>query len=541
MKKFFALLLVLAVVLGTLCAAAVAEPNEEFTMAYNGVVTMNPLMTQASNDHNLLYLTQLQLVRYYGNDVQCDGAESYEMNDDCTVYTFHLRDGLKWNDGVDLTAKDFEYTMSLILDPNGGSPTAGSWYAIKNAQAYSSGDTSVTWEDVGVKAIDDKTIEFTLEYPLSTFDRTIACKHIYPLRQDFVESIGWDKLGSSADTMLYSGAYVISNWVLESSMDLVKNDLYWDAGNSFLVRNLHFVEVGDANTEVAMFENGEVDAIEEINAQYNAYLADYEYSTPGGGFMFLWCNENGTSDEAARVMSNVNFRQALSYGFNREAVVNAVNTAYTPANRLVDPSFAGVNGGSFVDEYPINTVPTAGDTAKAQEYLAAALEELGYSGVSELPTLTMVTWDTAEQKLLCEAMIDSWKQNLGITSIQLEQYVIGTAIGKFFELTYDIFVITWETDVLPTDIMESMMTGGECNAGIWSDPAFDELVEAAVAELDPAKKAEITQQAEQVFMDDAAIIPVYLSGSLHAVQPYVEGMVIGAGDGFMFNNMTVSE
>ncbi len=538
MKK--ALAIVLALVLLLSVSAQAVAAGEDFTMAYNGIVTLNPLMSQSSNDHNIFYLTQLQLIRNFGASIQLDGAESYELSDDATQYTFHLRDGLKWSDGVDLTAYDFEYSMQCILDPVAGSPAAGSWYAIKNAEAYASGE-EMAWEDVGVKALDEKTLQFTLEYPLATFDATIARKHIYPLRQDFVESVGADKLGSSVDTMLYSGPYVMTDWVLESSMDLTKNDLYWDAANSFPTKNLHFLEIEDANTEVAMFESGEVDAIEVISSQYYDYLKDYQYKTLGGGFMFLWMNQNGNTEETGKVMANENFRQALSYGFNREATCQAVNSATSAATRLVDPSFAGTSGGTFVDEYPIESVPAAGDVEKAKEYLAKALEELGYADVSELPEMKLVTWDSTEQKLLCETIIDQWKQNLGITSIQLNQYVIGTAIGTFFDLSYDIFVITWESDVLPTDIMESMMTGGECNAGIWSDPAFDELVEAAVQELDPVKKAELTQQAEQIFMDDAGIIPIYLQGTIHVVQDYVDGFQISAADGFEFNNLVVNK
>lgn len=538
MKRAFALVLVLLMLLSSAGAQAV-KTAEDFTIAYNGIVTMNTLMSQSSNDHNIFYLTQLQLVRYYGGDIQMDGAASYDISDDSTQYTFHLRDGLKWSDGVDLTAYDFEYSMKCILDPKAGSPAAGSWYAIKNAEAYATGG-DVKWADVGVKALDAKTIQFTLEYALGTFDRTIARKHIYPLRQDFVESIGLDKLGSSVDTMLYSGAYAITDWVLESSMELVKNELYWDSANSFPVKNLHFLEITDPNTEVAMFESGEVDAIEQISSQYYDYLKDYQYKSAGGGFMFLWMNQKGNTEETGKVLKNVNFRQALSYGFNREATCQAVNSATVAATRLVDPTFEGVHGGKFVDEYPINSVPATGDFDKAKAYLAKALEELGYSDVSQLPEMKMVTWDTPEQKLLCETIIDQWKQNLGITSIQLNQYVIGTAIGTFFDLTYDIFAITWESDVLPTDIMESMMTGGECNAGIWSNAEFDSLVNAAVLELDPEKKAELTQQAEQIFMDDAGIIPIYLQGNIHAVKDYVSGFRIPAGDGFEFNNLTVN-
>ncbi len=109
-----------------------------------------------------------------------------------------------------------------------GSPAAYSWFAIKNASAYNSGEIT-DWAQVGVKALDDLTLEITLERPLNSFDRTIAVRGLYPLRQDFVEQVGGsEQLGSSPDTMLFSGPYIITDWVLESSMELKKNDLYWD-------------------------------------------------------------------------------------------------------------------------------------------------------------------------------------------------------------------------------------------------------------------------------------------------------------------------
>jgi oligopeptide transport system substrate-binding protein len=422
-----------------------------------------------------------------------------------------------------------------------GSPAADSWFAIKNASAYN--DKEVTdWEEVGVKALDDKTLEITLEYSLNSFDKTIAVKGLYPLRQDFVEEVGSDKIGSSVDTMLYSGPYVITDWVLDSTMELKKNELYWDSENSFPTENLHFVEVEDDNTKVAMFESGEVDAIEQVSSQYYDYLQDYLYSYTGGGFMFLWFNQLGTSDETAALLSNTNFRQALNYGFDRSATVAAVNRMNEPYNRLVDNNFVGPNGGKFVDEYPVEGAPLTGDVEKAQEYLAKAMEELGYSDVSELPELKLETWDATSQKLLLETIIDQWKQNLGLTNIQLEQYVIGTAIGNFYSLDYDIFCITWESDVLPTDIMEAMMTGGEVNYGIWSDPEFDELVQKAVRETDPQKQAEYTAEAEQIFIDNAAILPIYENGNTSAVQSYVDGFQMTAiSSGYQFNHLVVTK
>ena len=560
MKRLLALLLTGALALGALAGCGTYQNTEtqapstgapesssggeavstDFTMAYNGVVTLNPILSQSSNDHNVFYLTQIELVRYYGDEILCDAAERYEVNEDSTVYTFHLRDGLKWSDGEALTAHDFEYSFYCLLSPEMGSPSGYGWYAIKNAEAFGAGEIT-DWAEVGVKALDDLTLEITLEQPLGTFAETIACLGLYPLRQDFVEEVG-DKLGSSVDTMLYSGPYVITDWVLDSTMELKKNDLYWDAENSFPTENLHFVEVEDANTKVAMFENGEVDAIEQVSSQYYDYLDQYLYYVQGGGFMFLWFNQQGLSEETGKLLSNQNFRQALNYAFDREATVAAVDKAAKPANRLVDSNFVGPNGGKFVDEYPVDSVPLTGDVEKAKEYLALAMEELGYTDVSQLPQLNLVTWDAESQKILLEAIIDQWKQNLGLTNIQLNQYVIGTAIGNFYDLNYDIFCITWETDVLPTDIMRAMVTGGEVNYGIWSNEEFDTLVAQAVQELDPVKQAELTSQAEQIVLDEAAIVPMYENGHASAVQDYVSGFQMSAtSSGYQFNHLVVNK
>ena len=555
MKKCIALLLACVLLVGTLSGCNTYQNDSssgagstsntadgvsaDFTMAYNGVVTLNPIMSQSSNDFNLFYLTQIQLVRFYGDELQCDAAETYDISDDYTVYTFHLRDGLKWSDGEPLTAHDFEYGAYCLLNPDMGSPAAYSWFAIKNASAYNSGEIT-DWAQVGVKALDDLTLEITLERPLNSFDRTIAVRGLYPLRQDFVEQVGSEQLGSSPDTMLFSGPYIITDWVLESSMELKKNDLYWDSANSFPTQNLHFIEVEDDNTKVAMFENGEVDAIEQISSQYYDHLNDYLYSFVGGGMMFLWINQQGTSPETAELLSNQNFRQALNYGFDRSATVSAVNPGYKAYNRLVDSNFTGPGGGKFVDEYSVETVPLSGDVDKAKEYLAAAMEELGYSDVSQLPQLELITWDDSEQKLLLETIIDQWKKNLGLENVQLTQYVIGTAIGSFYDLSYDLFAITWETDVLPTDIMEAMVTGGEVNYGIWSNAEFDSLVNQAINELDPEKQAELTAQAEQIFLDEAAILPLYENGVTGAVQSYVEGYQMSAtSSGYQFNKLVV--
>ena len=258
-----------------------------------------------------------------------------------------------------------------------------------------------------------------METPDDIFILTLATSSLYPLQQDFVEAQG-EKLGSSVDTMQYSGPYVLTEWKLDSSLTFTKNPEYWNADESFPVETVVLLKVDDANTVYSMFEAGEVDALAGVPAQYQDMLADYSTTQSGGdGLMYLWFNAGAEETEGDRVMANNNFRLALNYALDRSSIMAAVNPMMQPYSRLMIPVYEGLNGGSYVDEYPIECPPLEGDVEKAQEYLDLALEELGYTSVEELPTMNFVTWDADRQKLLCEAIIDQWKQNLGITSVQL--------------------------------------------------------------------------------------------------------------------------
>lgn len=513
------------------------EYSDDFTIAYLGCTSINPILSQSNLDHSILYLLELQLIRLYEGEIICDGAESYSVNEDYTQYTFTIRDGLTWSNGEALTAHDFEYGFYCLLAPEMGSPRAGSWFGIKNAEPFAAG--SACWEDVGVKATDERTLVIDLEMPISDFDRTVALKHVYAVNKAFVALVGTDQLGASPNKLLYSGPYVLSS---RESSDLVleKNPMYWNSADSFPTERLHFVKVDDANTQVAMFESHELDVIQYVSSQYNDYLSDYLYKQPGGGIELVWLNENSPHSESARLMQNRNFRLALSNGFSRNDVTAASNTAYTPYNRIVDTGFVTGDGARFVDKYPVNTVPLEGNVDAAKEYLAKALDELGYQSPAEFPEMTMVTFSDENYKNECEMLIDQWRQNLGIDCISLIQYEAGQAIDTFYKADYDMFVISWEPNVRPTDIMVDLMTGGEGNPGTWSEPHFDELVRAATAELDPEKRAELTQEAEQTFLDDCSLIPIYILNSVSAVQSNVSGFRSGAIDGYEFDALRVA-
>ena len=510
-----------------------------FTFIGGNPVTLNPILSQSTDDGNTFYLLQSGLFRYYRDEVYNEICDEYTVSDDGLVYSFHLREA-NWSDGTPITAEQFAYSIQCALNPDMGSPSASTYENVVGAMAYNSGEGS--WDDVGVKVIDDQNLEITLETPDDIFILTLATSSLYPLQQDFVEAQG-EKLGSSVDTMQYSGPYVLTEWKLDSSLTFTKNPEYWNADESFPVETVVLLKVDDANTVYSMFEAGEVDALAGVPAQYQDMLADYSTTQSGGdGLMYLWFNAGAEETEGDRVMANNNFRLALNYALDRSSIMAAVNPMMQPYSRLMIPVYEGLNGGSYVDEYPIECPPLEGDVEKAQEYLALSLEELGYTSVEELPTMNFVTWDADRQKLLCEAIIDQWKQNLGITSVQLDQYPIGTALGMYMSNDYDIFAISLSASLSLENSLKNYVTGGDYNNGIWDCPEYDEIVAQLETETDEATRFDLIQQAEQLLITGSSIVPFYALTTTYAVQDYVEGFYMPTfGSGFQLNELQVNK
>lgn len=510
-----------------------------FTFIGGNPVTLNPILSQSTDDGNTFYLLQSGLFRYYRDEVYNEICDEYTVSDDGLVYNFHLREA-NWSDGTPITAEQFAYSIQCALNPEMGSPSASTYENVVGAMAYNSGEGS--WDDVGVKVIDDQNLEITLETPDDIFILALATSGLYPLQQDFVEAQG-EKLGSSVDTMQYSGPYVLTEWKLDSSLTFTKNPEYWNADESFPVETVTLLKVDDANTTYSMFEAGEVDAIASVPAQYRDLLADYTTTQSGGdGLMYLWFNAGADETEGDRVMANDNFRLALNYALDRSSIMAAIDPMMQPYSRLMIPVYDGLNGGSYVDEYPIDCPPVEGDVEKAKEYLDLALEELGYSSVEELPEMNFVTWDADRQKLMCEAIIDQWKQNLGITSIQLDQYPIGTAIGMYMSNDYDIFAISLSASLSLEDSLENYVTGGDYNNGIWNCPEYDEIVAQLQTETDEATRFDLIQQAEQLLVTGSSIVPFYALTTTYAVQDYVEGFYMPTfGSGFQINELQINK
>ncbi|MBR3132427.1 peptide ABC transporter substrate-binding protein [Candidatus Saccharibacteria bacterium] len=503
-----------------------------FKLAIYNFSDLNPVTAQTRNEWNIFYLTQSQLVRFYGDKIDYDAADSFQTNDDYTKYTFHIREGLKWSNGDTLDANDFLYGVYTMMSPDIASPRAGSFTEIKNASNFASGKIT-DFNEVGVKVLDNQTIEFTLEYPITDFEKSIASKHIYPINKNFYESVGAQSYGSNIESLLCSGPYVISEWQLGSNLSLVKNLDYWDANDNFWVETIELIPVENGSTAVMMYENDEVDAIMNLDNEYYASFNDEMEDGYSGKVKVLWLNGYGKNEKVAKLFANRNFRQAINSAINRQEIVDLIDSADIPMNRAIAPIFE-VN-------YEPSTISVTGDEELAQEYLDKALKELGYKNASELPKIRFVTYADDSQKTECELLIETWRKVLGIKNIELESYNVGTAIDKLFTGDYDIFSIQIESNVRPTDLMESLSKDNVYDFGILKNDTFDSLIKNAIKATDDKEKEELTKEAEQEFLDDGTILPLYFDVFRSAVKKYVSGYKLGFIDGFEFQKLRINK
>lgn len=532
-KLIFALMLV---VLTTFLVGCSKKSNDDgIVIAQEGFQELNPITTQTRASWNIMYLYQSQLVRFYNEKIDYDAAESFEKNDKNTIYTFHIKKGLKWSDGSKLDANDFAYGIEVVLDPDSASPKAGSFYEIKNAKKYNEG--KIDFDEVGVKVLDDLTLQITLENPCVDFEKSIASAHFYPVSEDFIKEVGVKEYGSSVEKTLSSGPYKLAELDLNKNIKLVKNDDYWDASKTFKVKSIEFIKVENMNTAISMYDNGEIDAILELSSEYYDQFEGETFTGATGRITFLWLNQYSKDKEVSKVMSNKNFRKALTYAINREEI-SELDNANKPINSFVGLDFVGnTKGKKFNEEYPVKGASIKGDSKLAKEYLNKALKELNYKSVKDLPEINFVTYIYEPNEKICELIIDRWKKELGLKNIKFSVQEFNTSISKFYSLDYDVFEIPIETNVRPSDLMNSITTNAVYNAGIIKNEKFDNLVKSAIKESNEVKKAELIQEANQLLLDESNMIPVVYNGFKSAVKPYVKNYRLGSIDGFEFQEL----
>ena len=477
------------------------DGEKVFRYAVNTLpTTLDPTKGQSIGDNEIQHAVTEGLTRNTAGDVQPGIAEDWEISDDGLTYTFHLRDA-KWSDGEPITAADFEYSWKRLVDPETASPYSFIGGCLKNGTKVESGELDK--DELGVVAVDDTTLEVTLENPTSYFLSLIGSSGQFaPLRQDVVEEYGTDFAGS-ADKNVYSGPFVMTSsednlWVFE------KNENYWDVDSINLDRcELNYVE--NTDTQLSMYESGDLDWVQVPSA----YVPDYEdQATEFMNGNVDFCYINHKSDNP--VFGNKNFRLALNYALDRTEYNDLANTGtYTPFNGLVFPGLQAKDS-TYGEEYDLNSYsyPIEGDTDKATEYLNAAMQELGIANASDIE-IEYVTTDAEVNKRIAEVLQERWQNVLGI-KVNIRQVTYADIYGKVFpEHDFEIGYGGWGSDYDdPYSYLELFKGDSSYNYSQYVSEEVDSLLAASQTETDTDARMDMLNEAEQIILADGAFVPL---------------------------------
>lgn len=452
------------------------------------------------------------LMRNHIGEIQPGMAEKYEISDDGKTYTFHLRDA-KWSDGVEIKAQDYEYAIRRLVDP----ATASDYSflvtsLIKNAGDINAGKMAV--EELGVKAVDDKTLTIELNNPTGYFLSMLSMSQLCPVRQDLVEKYGKD-FSADADKNVYSGPFIVKEWKHEDRIILEKNPNYWNA-DAIKLDEVDILTVADPMTAVAMFEQGELDQVNvpaEVLENYKDKVIYYN----DGANDFMKLNMDGSSE-----LSNKDLRLAINYALNREDyVLLSSQNLYQPNTRYVLPQVKGING-DYGDEYPYEAFPLKGDAAKAKEHLAKAMEALKVTDPAAID-VELLTTDAERTRIEAEVLQNQIQTALGIT-VTIRQVPYKQRLQMESDHEFEMVVTGWVPDYPdPMSYLELWPTGSPYNHGSYSSEVYDGYIKDALTNTDPVKRMESLFNAEKTLLEDGGIVPLQLRRNAMLLNPNVKG------------------
>ena len=494
----------------TTAAASSADTSGEKVFRF--AIGMDPTTLDPSKGNSVLdnevqrALTE-GLVRTIDGEVTPGCAESWDVSDDQLTYTFHLRDGLKWSDGTDLTAQDFLYGIRRLVDPETASPYG--WVAstagIVNAEACNSGEKEL--KELGVQAPDDKTVVITLANPTPYFLSLIgSCTEFAAVREDVVKQYGADFAATAAENV-YSGPFV-----LKSSENQIyvfeKNPNYWNPDAVHFDRVEESV-VTESATALAMYEAGDLDFVAIPLEQVANYKDSEEYgSYENGNDDFVYIN---SGSETQPLLQDVNFRKALNYAVDHNSYISlATDDCYRPAMTFVLPEVAGASGGTYGEEYgdTLHAWPADGDPAQAKEYLQKAMDAAGITDPSQI-TLNFTCTDSQTEKREVEVVQEMWTQNLGI-NVEIKQITYAEKYSNTYpNHDYEVGEGGWSPDYSdPYTYLELFRGDNPNNYSNYHNDEYDKKLASSVTEKDPVKRMQILAECENILLDDGAMVPL---------------------------------
>lgn len=468
-------------------------------------------LNNASDGSKVIYACFENLVTIDpSNNLKPGVAKSWDVSKDGLTYTFHLRNNAKWTDGKQVTANDFYYSWTRLLNPKTAADYSYQAFYLKNAQKYYQGKAKI--EDVGVKVVDPLTLKVTLEAPTPYFLKLLAYASFAPLRKDIVE--GNSTWATKAETYVSNGPFKLTAWNHKDKLVFVKNPNYWNA-SAVKLNNLTFVEVTDTTIALQAWEKGDIDALDSVPTTETPRLISEKKIAISPAYSTYYLEFN----TKRYPMSNVKFRQALSMVIDRQGIVTAITKAgQKPASALVPFGSTEPNGKDFRSAKSYPTLPASPNVAKAKQLLAESKVDL-----SKLNITYLYNSESDGHRKIAEAIQQMWKGigvNVKLANQEFAVFQATKTAGNF-----DIARGGWNGDYLdPMTFLDMWTTGNGQNNPKYSNLRYDGLIAAAKKEVNLTKRMGYIHGAEDAIMNDLPIIPLYFYVNVLAVGPKVGGV-----------------
>jgi oligopeptide transport system substrate-binding protein len=475
-----------------------------------------------------------------------DWAETFTSNDDASVWTFNIRpDNIGWTNGTEtrpVTAEDFVFSWERQLNPANAAAYAGFLFDIKNAEAYNLGEEEIAAEDLGMRALDDWTLEVEMQGPRSYFPQVVAYLAAFPSPQWAVEEYGSEAWASGDVPLWANGPYKLDRWEHDVVIELSRNDGYWNAENYQVQKVIGPIIPSDGS--VLAYERGEGDQrLDWVNVpasdltrfQEDPELSEQlrQYVYPG---IWMLVPSNGqepfTNDEVG-----LQVRRALSHAVDRDRLTTLTNGLTAPAYGMVP---TGVFG--YIDDPEIAAIQ-AFDPEMAMELLVGT----PYEGGQNWPEITMHMRGQEEiynSDIMANDIVAQLQENLGM-NVNIQVWPEASWRPELFKNEFQLVWIRWWLDYpdpnnVYSDMFYSQKSSGKRQA--WSNAEFDDLVNQGKAEPDPEARLEIYKQAERVIQEDVGYIPVVYRVDQYAFKPWVKDIAVNrqgftVPDGNIYVNM----
>ncbi len=437
-------------------------------------------------------------------------AESWEHNEDYTVWTFNLREDAQWTNGDPVVAGDFVYSWERILSPALGAEYAEMLYVINNAEAFHQGEID-DFSQVGVRAIDDRTLEVQLKGPTPHFLLMLKHYSFYPVNPRVVEEhggmtdrqSGW----STVENYVGNGPFRLTHWSTNEVLEVEKNPDYWDA-DTVQLNGIRFFPIENVNTEFTAFQGGRLHVTNVVPADripsLREQMPDQLIIEPYLGSYFYRLNVTREPFDDPRV------REALALAIDRSLIVERV----TQGGQAVATGFVpeGITGYQPTDA-------VGHDPERAQALLAQA----GYPGGQGFPETEILINTSENHRKVAEAIQAMWRETLGIeVGIYNQEWKV--YLDSQSSLDYDISRSGWIADyVHPMTFLELFTTGNGNNDTGWSNTQYDRLIRQAQAATTEDQRIDLLTQAEGILMEDLPVVPIYWYTRVYMRDPRVQG------------------